>query len=244
MMKQPVTIETEGIQKIFGMNSISVRALDDVSIKIRNGEFVAIMGPSGSGKSTLMNILGCLSQPTSGRYLLDGEDVSGLSKNELAAIRNQKIGFIFQSYNLLPRTSALSNVLLPLLYDRNQHLSQEAQMQTALDVLEAVGLSDRIDHQPHELSGGQQQRVAIARALVNDPSLILADEPTGNLDSQSGLEIMNLLLELHRQGRTIVMVTHDHGIAAVTERSIHIRDGKIESIVQNDGAHKQEGGGR
>lgn len=221
-------IEIVDLTKIYGMGDLQVRALDGVSLTIRKGEFVAIMGPSGSGKSTLMNILGCLDRPTSGQYFLAGEDVSDLDKTQLAIIRNQHIGFIFQSYNLLPQTTALENVVLPLLYSRNGKLSDAEQAEKAMAALEAVGLADRIEHKPQELSGGQMQRVAIARALVNDPVLILADEPTGNLDTRSGEEIMNLLSELHAQGSTIVMITHDEAIAASAERIIHLLDGKIE----------------
>jgi putative ABC transport system ATP-binding protein len=213
--------------------------LDEVSLTIRKGEFVAIMGPSGSGKSTLMNILGCLDRPTAGQFVLAGEDVSDLDKTQLAIIRNQRIGFIFQSYNLLPQTSALENVVLPLLYNRNGKLSDAEQAEKALAALEAVGLADRVDHKPQELSGGQMQRVAIARALVNDPVLILADEPTGNLDTRSGDEIMTLMSELHAQGSTIVMVTHDDDIAAFAGRIIRLRDGQIETDEQNGGYSSQ-----
>ncbi|MBT3322205.1 MAG: ABC transporter ATP-binding protein [Anaerolineae bacterium] len=226
-------IETKDLTQIYGMGDARVAALDGVSISVHEGEFVAIMGPSGSGKSTLMNILGCLSRPTSGGYFLDDEDVSGLDKVELAAIRNKKIGYIFQSYNLLSRTTALDNVILPLQYDRVTERSTEERKKVAMKVLEMVGLSDRVEHQPQELSGGQQQRVAIARALVNNPVLIMADEPTGNLDSKSGAEIMQLLHDLHDEGATIVMVTHSNEIASHTERTIHLLDGKIDKIVGN-----------
>jgi putative ABC transport system ATP-binding protein len=226
-------IQTEDVKKIYGKGDIRVAALDGVSIQIDPGEFVAVMGPSGSGKSTLMNILGCLDRPTEGKYLLDEVDVSDLDRKELALIRNRKIGFVFQSYNLLARTSALQNVMLPLLYNRDNHQGSQKREDIAKRVLAEVGLGDRIDHQPQELSGGQQQRVAIARALVNDPVLILADEPTGNLDSQSGEEIMELLHTLNNQGRTIVMVTHDPEIAVHTRRTIHLLDGKVEDVVEN-----------
>ena len=226
-------IETVDLEKVYGMGDIRVAALDGVSIQIDPGEFVAIMGPSGSGKSTLMNILGCLDRPTGGKYFLDDVDVSELDKKELAILRNRKIGFIFQSYNLLARTSALQNVMLPLLYNRDNHQGSQKREEIAQRVLAQVGLDDRIDHHPQELSGGQQQRVAIARALVNNPVLILADEPTGNLDSRSGEEIMELLHSLHQEGRTIVMVTHDSEIAAHTQRAIHLRDGKVEAVVEN-----------
>ncbi len=230
-------IQTTDVRKVYGMGEVSVAALDGVSIKIQEGEFVAIMGPSGSGKSTLMNILGCLDRPTDGRYILDDDDVSDLDKTELAAIRSRQIGFIFQSYNLLSRTTALDNVKLPLIYNRENKVSPEERVEIALRKLEAVDLGDRAHHQPHELSGGQQQRVAIARALVNDPVLILADEPTGNLDTRSGEDIMSLLHELHEDGRTIVMVTHDHEIAEHTQRTIHLRDGKVEKVIKNGKKH-------
>ena len=226
-------IETSDLTKVYGMNGVSVMALENVSIRIKAGEFVAIMGPSGSGKSTLMNILGCLSRPTSGKYILDGQDVSNLDKVQLAAIRNLKLGYVFQSYNLLARTTALRNVMLPLLYDRTHKYPSEKWQQVGEKMLEAVGLGDRMNHQPQELSGGQQQRVAIARALINDPVVIIADEPTGNLDSHSGEEIMSLLDTFHKQGVTIVIVTHDPIVAAHTERTIHLIDGHIDTIVHN-----------
>jgi putative ABC transport system ATP-binding protein len=227
-MNQNSIIETKELTKVYGKGDAKIIALDAIDIRIGEGEFVAIMGPSGSGKSTLMNILGCLDRPTSGQYLLAGEDVSGFDKVQLAAIRNQRIGFVFQSYNLLPRTSALENVMLPLLYNHKDNTSEEDRRQRAIQALESVGLGERIDHQPQELSGGQSQRVAIARALVNDPVMILADEPTGNLDSHSGEEIMAILTNLHTQGNTIVMVTHDDEIASYAQRIIHFRDGHIE----------------
>jgi putative ABC transport system ATP-binding protein len=230
-MSDPVIL-TKDIHKIYGMGEISVNALAGVSVQVQTGEFIAVMGPSGSGKSTLMNILGCLDRPTEGSYYLNGVEVSRLSRSELAHIRNRYLGFIFQSYNLLPRTSAMHNVMLPLLYGE-ELLPLEERQERAIKALHAVDLADRIDHEPQELSGGQQQRVAIARALVNDPALILADEPTGNLDSKSGQEIMQLLHSLHGEGRTIVMVTHDPEIAAHTQRTIHLLDGELERVVEN-----------
>jgi putative ABC transport system ATP-binding protein len=220
-------IQVEGLTKTYGGGEVAVTALDDVDLHIDEGEFVAIMGHSGSGKSTLMNILGCLDRPTRGRYWLGGEDVSELDKRQLAAIRNGKIGFVFQSYNLLPRTSALRNVLLPLLYNGHQGLSRDEREALARQALERVGLGDRLHHRPNELSGGQQQRVAIARALVTDPLLILADEPTGNLDTTSSQEIITILSDLHRYGRTIAMITHEKDIAAYAQRTIHLRDGRL-----------------
>jgi putative ABC transport system ATP-binding protein len=222
-------IEVQGLCKVYGQGDIAVTALCEVDAVVHEGEFVAVMGPSGSGKSTLMNILGCLDRPTEGTYVLDGEDVSQLSKDQLAGVRNRKIGFVFQSYNLLPRLTAAKNVMVPLLYNGARQKTDAERHQRAVKVLESVGLGDRTHHRPNELSGGQQQRVAIARALVNEPSILLADEPTGNLDSRSGEEIMNLLDELHRGGATIVMVTHELSIAEHAQRVIYLLDGKIVS---------------
>lgn len=233
MMNEQTIIQTIDLTKVYGMGDATVAALDGVSLEIKAGEFVAIMGPSGSGKSTLMHILGCLSRPTSGQYILDGQDVSDMSKKDLAMVRNRKLGFIFQAYNLLPRTTALRNVMMPLLYNREHKLNDADGEQKAHKMLEMVGLSDRVHHQPQELSGGQQQRVAIARALVNDPILIIADEPTGNLDSHSGREILNLLRTLHEQGATILMVTHDPITAEFTQRVIHLADGKVDRVKHN-----------
>ena len=233
MKKKKEIIDGKDLVKVYQMGDFEVRALDGASIQVVEGEFIAIMGPSGSGKTTLMNVLGCLMSPTSGEYFLDGEDVSDLDKVELAQIRNRKLGFIFQSYNLLARTPALQNVILPLFYDRTSPLTDEEQLEKAATILESVGLGDRIYHEPQELSGGQQQRVSIARALVNDPVMVLADEPTGNLDSKSGAEIMELLVSLNKKGTTIVIVTHDPVIAEYTDRTIHLLDGKVSREVKN-----------
>ena len=222
-------LETINVTKKYNMGEVTVSALREVSFAVSKGEFVAVMGPSGSGKSTLMNILGCLDRPSSGQYFLAGEDVSQLEKVQLASIRNQRIGFVFQSFNLLPRTSALRNVMLPLVYKRVNQLSPAEREDKAMAALEAVGLADRAFHEPNELSGGQRQRVAIARALVNDPVLVMADEPTGNLDTKTGQEIMALLHELHGRGRTILMVTHEADIADQTERAIVLVDGLVAS---------------
>jgi putative ABC transport system ATP-binding protein len=219
-------IQLENFSKTYHTGEVDVHAVRSVSLAIYPGEFVAIMGASGSGKSTLMNTIGCLDRPTGGSFLLDDEDVSELERDELAALRNEKLGFVFQGFNLLSRTSALENVELPLLYSRSG-LSGREQHQRALAALQTVGLGDRADHHPNQLSGGQQQRVAIARALVNRPKLLLADEPTGNLDTQTSIEIMGVFQELNRQGITIVMVTHELDIAHYTKRMVIMRDGRI-----------------
>lgn len=217
-------LEIKGITKQYQMGDNIVYALKGVSLAIEKGEWISIMGPSGSGKSTLMNILGCLDRPTTGTYYLDGAEVASLSDDQLALERNKKIGFVFQNFNLLPRMDALNNVAMPLIY---AGIEREERLRKAAVALERVGLGDRLDHKPNELSGGQRQRVAIARALVNDPTIILADEPTGNLDTRSGDEIMEILGELHRQGRTIVLVTHEPEIAEFAERIVVVRDGEI-----------------
>jgi putative ABC transport system ATP-binding protein len=227
MSQQPV-IKLEDVHKTYQTGEVQVKAVRGVSLDIHQGEFVAWMGASGSGKSTMMNTLGCLDRPTQGRYLLDGIDVSRLDRDELADIRNQKIGFIFQGFNLLSRTSALENVELPMLYNRHP-IGGERQRDRAMKALESVGLGQRFDHTPNQLSGGQQQRVAIARALANQPALLLADEPTGNLDSQTSIEIMGVFQKLNEQGITIVMVTHELDIAQFTKRMIVMRDGKVVS---------------
>jgi putative ABC transport system ATP-binding protein len=225
-----LVIKATDISKIYMMGEIEVHALRGVSLEIERGEVISIMGPSGSGKSTLMNILGCLDQPTGGEYVLDGERTANLVDDQLAQIRNRKVGFIFQTFNLLGRQSALANVELPMRYAGIANGRRER----ARQALESVGLGDRVRHRPNELSGGQQQRVAIARALVNNPAIILADEPTGNLDSHSGDEIMQILLDLNRtRGTTLIFVTHDPGIAARTERVLHLMDGLLEHDVSN-----------
>ena len=221
---------------MYGEDDAAVHALAGVDVQVERGEFVAIMGHSGSGNSTLMNIVGCLDHPTSGQYFLDGRDVSQMSKNELADVRNEKLGFIFQSFNLLPRLSALSNVMLPMLYNADDVSDEESEAR-AIASLTSVGLENRLHHRPNQLSGGQQQRVAIARALVNQPPLILADEPTGNLDSKSSVEIMDILHGLHKGGTTIVMVTHESDIAAHAGRIICVKDGKIISDGRDGSNH-------
>ncbi len=217
----------QSLRKHYHMGDVVVKALRGMDLQIDQGEFVAIMGPSGSGKSTLMNIIGCLDVPTSGTYFLDGTDVSSLSRDAYADIRNQKIGFVFQGFNLLPRTSALENVELPLLYDRTNRITDARK--AALEALNIVGLADRVDHVPSQLSGGQQQRVAIARALVNKPALILADEPKGNRDTHTSVEVMQVLQELNDAGITVVLVTHEEDISHFAKRSVKLRDGKIIS---------------
>jgi putative ABC transport system ATP-binding protein len=223
-------VDARELTKIYQMGDVEVHALRGLSMRIEPGEVVAIMGPSGSGKSTLMNMLGCLDSPTSGEYYLDGERVAGMVDDQLADIRNRKVGFVFQGFNLLPRSSALANVELPLRYSSTNGRSRRAMARSALEV---VGLGDRMNHRPNELSGGQQQRVAIARAIVNEPSIVMADEPTGNLDTKSGDEIMELLLSLnHDRGTTLIVVTHDPEIAAHTGRVVNIRDGRV--VMENN----------
>lgn len=223
-------IQTENISRVYRMGSETIHALRSVSITIQKGEYVAFMGPSGSGKSTLMNIIGCLDTPTGGTYILNGKNVSNMTDNELAEVRNKEIGFVFQTFNLLPRSTSLDNVALPLVY---AGFGKAERDQRALAVLTSVGLGERAKHKPNELSGGQRQRVAIARALVNNPSIILADEPTGNLDTKTSYEIMELFENLHAKGNTIIMVTHEEDIAHYAHRIIRLRDGLIESDIMN-----------
>jgi putative ABC transport system ATP-binding protein len=223
-MMPTAIIDLRGVTRVYDTGRTQVRALAGVDIQVQSGEFVAIVGPSGSGKSTLMHVIGCLDRPTSGTYHLAGTDVSSLDDDGLAALRSQRIGFVFQSYNLLPRTSALDNVATPLMY---QGVPAGTRRTLAADALRRLGLGDRMDHEPTELSGGQQQRVAVARALVTNPALILADEPTGNLDSRSGAEVMAIFHELHRVGRTIVLITHEAEVADQASRQVHIRDGQV-----------------
>ncbi len=225
---EPV-IRIRDLTRVYRMGETEVRALDGVTLDVAPGEFLAVMGPSGSGKSTFMNIVGCLDRPTSGTYVLGGTDVSTLDRDERAGIRNDKIGFVFQSFNLLARTSALENVELPLLYSRKHHLSDAEQLERARGALGKVGLADRWDHTPAQLSGGQQQRVAIARALVNDPAIVLADEPTGNLDSRTSDEVMGIFQALNEEGKTVVLITHEHDIAEYARRVVAFRDGRIVS---------------
>lgn len=225
-MSERIIIEARDIQKEYRMGTQTVHALRGVSFDIKKNEYVALMGPSGSGKSTMMNMIGCLDTPTKGDYILNGHDVKKLTDNQLAEVRNREIGFVFQTFNLLPRSTALANVELPLIYSG---LRSSERKKRAIEVLEKVGLADRMDHKPNELSGGQRQRVAVARALVNNPSILLADEPTGNLDSKTGHEIMELFEELYEMGNTIILVTHEEDIAAHARRVIRLRDGLLES---------------
>ncbi len=230
-------IEARNLTKTYMMGEFEVRALRDVSFNIERGEMISIMGPSGSGKSTMMNTLGCLDRPTSGEYILDGESVAEMSDDQLASVRNRKVGFVFQSFNLLSRLTALGNVELPLRYAG----LTEGRRERAQAALEAVGLKDRMTHRPYELSGGQQQRVAVARAIVNDPAIIMADEPTGNLDSKVGKEIMNLLLNLNKErGTTLIIITHDAAIAEQTQRIIRLRDGELESSGEKEKEGKKK----
>ena len=230
MEKASGIIRLEDIRRIYRVGNQEVRALDGVSLSVFQNEYVAIMGPSGSGKSTLMNILGCLDSPSSGHYILNGVDVSEMEDGELADVRNREIGFVFQSFNLLPRYNALENVALPMVY---AGVPAKERMERAAAALESVALSERMDHKPNELSGGQKQRVALARALINNPSIILADEPTGNLDTHTSIEIMRLFDEIHSRGNTVIVVTHEEDIAAYAHRIIRLRDGKVESDTEN-----------
>ncbi|NVO02810.1 MAG: ABC transporter ATP-binding protein [Bacteroidetes bacterium] len=236
-MTEESLISITNITKNYKVGTEIVRALRSVSLTINKNEYVAIMGASGSGKSTLMNILGCLDTPTSGEYILNNHKVSDLSDNELAEIRNKEIGFVFQTFNLLPRSTTLDNVMLPLIYSG---IGKAQRWEKAMKVLKSVGLEDRVTHKPNELSGGQRQRVAIARALVNNPSIILADEPTGNLDSKISVEIMGLLEDIHKQGNTIILVTHEDDIAHYAHRIIKLKDGEIETDIQNKDIRKVE----
>lgn len=233
-------IRVQDLVKVYETGEVALRALDGVSLQVTRGEFVAIMGHSGSGKSTLMNILGALDRPTEGHYWLDGEDVAEMSVEELANLRNRRIGFIFQSFNLLPRLNSMQNVMLPMIYRVTDRVGAEVRESEAIAALESVGLGDRLYHRPSQLSGGQQQRVAIARALINRPSLLLADEPTGNLDSRSSDDIMGILKRLNEQGVAIVMVTHEPDIAVNARRIIHMKDGKILSDIPNGTTHKTQ----
>ena len=228
-------IKITNIKRDFPLGNEIVYVLKGIDLEINKGEYVALMGPSGSGKSTLMNILGCLDTPTSGTYILNGKHVSEMQDDELAGIRNKEIGFVFQTFNLMPRTTALDNVALPMVYAGH---SKSERVERATEVLTQVGLQDRMDHKPNQLSGGQRQRVAVARALVNKPSIILADEPTGNLDSKTSVEIMNLFNEIHANGNTVILVTHEEDIAAYAHRIIRLRDGIIESDTQNPNIKK------
>lgn len=230
-MEGKAIIKIEGITKFYKVGTQTVKALRGVDLQIGSNEYVAIMGPSGSGKTTLMNILGCLDSPTGGIYVLNGTDVSKMNDDELAEVRNKEIGFVFQTFNLLPRYSALDNVMLPLIYAGDSRQEREKK---AVSALENVGLSDRITHKPNELSGGQRQRVAVARALINNPSIILADEPTGNLDSKTSVDIMNLFEDIYKQGNTIIVVTHEEDIAKHARRIVRLRDGLIESDQINE----------
>lgn len=229
-IKNGELINLKGVKKIYNLGAEDVHALDGIDLKIKRNGYISIMGPSGSGKSTLMNVIGCLDTPTKGTYVFEGEPVHEMDDNQLASIRNRKIGFVFQTFNLLPKLTALRNVELPLIY---ANVPRDERMQYAEHALEKVGLGDRMKHKPNEMSGGQRQRVAIARALVTDPSIILADEPTGNLDSKSGEEIMNIFDDLHDSGNTIILVTHERYIADHANRTIHLLDGKIQIDEQN-----------